>query len=260
MTLKKTVATLAATLGLLLAAPLSGAASAKAETLRIATEGAFPPFNMVDDQGQAQGFDVDIAKALCAEMNAQCEIVTQDWDGLIPGLLAHKFDAIIASMSITPERQQSVLFSDPYYYNQFHFVGAKDRSFTTTKEGLKGLTIGAQRATVSAQWLADNLADDVTIKLYDTAEEGYMDLTAGRLDLLLNDTYPTFDWLKSPAGQGYELKGDSVINDDKVGIAMRKDDTALAAALNKALAGIIEKGVYAEINAKYFPFSLLTKQ
>ncbi|CCG06716.1 ABC transporter substrate-binding protein [Pararhodospirillum photometricum] len=258
MTLRK--AAVALTTALLLGAGALMGPPAHAETLRFATEGAFPPFNAVDDKGKPHGFDVDIAKALCAEMKAECELVVQDWDGLIPGLLAKKFDAIIASMSITEERQKSVLFSDPYYFNQFHFVGPKDRTFTLTKDGLKGLTVGAQRATVSAKWLEEHLGDAVSVKLYDTAEEAYLDLTSGRLDLMLNDTYPTYDWLKSPAATGYELKGESVIKDDKVGIALRPGDTALAASLNKALAAIIANGTYAEINARYFPFSLLARE
>ncbi len=256
MTLLKTLASAVTAIGLVCGA----AAAAQAETVRIATEGAFPPFNFMDTDGQPQGFDVDIAKAICAEIEDDCEIIAPvDWDGIIPGLLANKYDAIIASMSITPERQESVLFSNPYYNNQFHFVGPKGVEVDTSKAGLEGKTIGAQRATVSSQWLEGNLGDAITIKLYDSAEEAYLDLEAGRVDLLLNDSYPTYDWLNSPAGEGFELKGESVINDDVVGIAFRKDDTALADKFNKALAKIIEDGTYAEINAKYFPFSLLSE-
>ncbi|MCF8481202.1 MAG: ABC transporter substrate-binding protein [Rhodospirillum sp.] len=252
LTLKKTATALIAAAGIAL-----GAQAAQAESIKIATEGAFPPFNFIDAAGVPQGFDVDIAHALCAEMKDDCEIVTQDWDGIIPGLLAKKYDAIIASMSITPERQESVLFSNPYYNNQFHFVGPKDKDFDISKEGLKGKTLGAQRATVSAQWIEENLGDTVDLKLYDTAEEAYLDLDAGRVDLLLNDTYPTYDWLKSDAGKNYELKGNSVIDDDVVGIAFRKDETALVDKVNAALKAIIDNGTYAKINEKYFPFSLL---
>jgi polar amino acid transport system substrate-binding protein len=252
ISMKKTATALIAAASIAL-----GAQAAQAESLKIATEGAFPPFNFVDAQGQPQGFDVDIAKALCEEMKADCEIVTQDWDGIIPALLAKKYDAIIASMSITPERAESVLFSNPYYNNQFHFVGPKSKTFDISKDGLKGLTLGAQRATVSDKWIEDNLGDTVTLNLYDTAEEAYLDLDAGRVDLLLNDTYPTYDWLKSEAGANYELKGNSVIDDDVVGIAFRKDDTALRDKVNAALKAIIDNGTYAKINEKYFPFSLL---
>ncbi|ABC23051.1 ABC transporter substrate-binding protein [Rhodospirillum rubrum] len=261
ISMKKTATALFAAAGILLGGQAVtmalGVADARAETIRFATEGAFPPFNFTDAAGKPQGFDIDIANALCAQLKAECSMVTQDWDGIIPGLLAKKYDAIIASMSITPERQQSVLFTDAYYNNQFHFVGPKGKDFDLSKAGLKGKAIGAQRATVSSQWIEDTLGDTVSLNLYDTAEEAYLDLEAGRVDLLLNDTYPTYDWLNSPAGQAYELKGESVIKDDVVGIALRKDDTALAAKLNGALKEIIANGTYAKINEKYFPFSLL---
>lgn len=239
------------------AALVAGASAAQAgETLRIATEGAFPPFNYIDKTGTPGGFDVDIAKALCAEMNRECEIVTQDWDGIIPGLLAKKYDAIVASMSITPERQESVAFTDPYYTNKFYFAGAKDREFDLSKDGLKDLVIGAQRATVSASWLEDNLGSDYDIKLYGTFEEALLDLSSGRLDVVLNDVYVLHGWLNKPEGQAFELKGEPVIADDKVGIALRKGDDALKAEFNKALAAIVENGTYEKINAKYFPFSI----
>lgn len=233
-----------------------GAISAQAaDTIRIATEGAFPPFNTIDDKGQPQGFDVDIARALCEQMKADCEIVTQDWDGIIPGLLAKKYDAIVASMSITPERQEAVAFTDPYYSNKLQFVAPKGKEFDLSKEGLDGKTVGAQRATISAQWLEEN-RPGADIKLYGTQEEAFLDLASGRLDLVLNDVYVTYDWLNSPEGQDFEFKGQPVYDEDKIAIALRKGDDALREKLNKALAEIIANGTYETINAKYFPFSI----
>lgn len=95
------------------------------DKIRIGTEGAYPPFNFVDNNGELQGFDVDIAKALCASMKAECTYVKQDWDGIIPALKKRKFDAIIASMSITDERKKAVDFSEPYYTNKLQFVGKR---------------------------------------------------------------------------------------------------------------------------------------
>lgn len=236
-------------------ATLGSTGAMAADKIRIATEGAYAPFNMVDDKGQLVGFDVDIAKALCKQMKADCKIVAQDWDGIIPGLLGRKYDAIIASMSITPERSKVVDFTNPYYSNVLAFVAPKSTKLDTSKAGLKGLTIGAQRATVASQYLEDHLADTVKIKLYDTQDNAYLDLAAGRLDGLLSDKFPAYDWLKTKDGQGFEFKGKDVDTNDKIGIAIRKGDP-LKAKFNKALKAIVADGTYAKINAKYFPFSI----
>lgn len=232
----------------------SGAAQA-ADKIRLATEGAFPPFNTIDSAGKPQGFDVDIGLALCAEMKADCEVVTQDWDGIIPGLLAKKYDAIIASMSITPERQEAVAFTAPYYSNKLQFVAPKGKEFTLTTEGLKGKIIGAQRSTISASWMEEHMPG-VEVKQYGTQEEAFLDLAAGRLDLVINDVYVTYGWLQSDAGKGFEFKGKPVFDDDKIGIALRKEDTALRDKMNAALEAIRKNGTYEKINAKYFPFSI----
>ncbi|WP_370278063.1 ABC transporter substrate-binding protein [Pontibacterium sp.] len=242
--------------GLLAAAMSLSAGLAQAgDKIRIATEGAYAPFNMVDASGQLQGFDVDIAKALCAEMKADCDIVAQDWDGIIPGLRAKKYDAIIASMSITKERQRVVDFTDAYYSNVLAFVAAKGKSLETTKDGLKGLVVGAQRATIAGQHLEDQLGDVVTVKLYDTQDNAYLDLEAGRLDALLSDKFPAYDWLSTDAGQKFEFKGSDIDINDKIGIAVRKNDP-LTDKFNRALKAIVDNGKYAEINARYFPFSI----
>lgn len=241
---------------LLLAGATLFAGSALAERIRIATEGAYAPFNFIDASGQPQGFDVDIALALCERMQAECEIVAQDWDGIIPGLQARRYDAIIASMSITPERQRVVAFTDPYYSNVLAFIGPKGADFGTDPDSLKGKTLGAQRATIAGQYLEDTLGRSVTVKLYDTQDNAYLDLAAGRLDGMVSDKFPAYDWLRSDAGQGFEFKGEDIDIDDKIAIAVRRQDNALRERLNQALAGILEDGTYEAINARYFPFSI----
>lgn len=232
----------------------SGVAMAK-DKIRFATEGAWAPFNFIDSSGKPQGFDVDIANALCAKLDAECSMQTQDWDGLIPALKVKKFDAIIASMSITAERAKQVDFSDHYYSGGLRYVAAENQAFDTSNNGLKGKVIGAQRATIAGLYLEDNMADVVTIKLYDTNDNVYLDLKSGRLDGALSDELPTYEWLKSDAAKGFEFKGAAFSKDDKIGIAVRKGDK-LRAQLNKALAEIIADGTYAKINAKYFPFPI----
>jgi putative lysine/arginine/ornithine/histidine/octopine transport system substrate-binding protein len=227
-----------------------------ADKLKMGIEAAYPPFNNKDASGQVVGFDKDIGDALCAKMKVECEVVTSDWDGIIPALNAKKFDFLISSMSITDERKQAVDFTDPYYSNKLQFIAPKDKTdFKTDKASLKGKIIGAQRATLAGTWLEDNLGDDITIKLYDTQENAFLDLTSGRLDAILADKYVNYEWLKSEAGKPYEFKGDPVEESDKIGIAVRKNDP-IREKLNAALKEIVADGTYKKINDKYFPFSI----
>ncbi len=227
-----------------------------ADKLRIGTEGAYPPFNQIDASGNVVGFDVEIAKALCVKMQADCEIVTSDWDGIIPALNAKKFDFIAASMSITDERKQAVDFTDPYYTNKLQFIAPKSVDFKTDEASLDGKVIGAQRATIAGTWLEDNLGEVVEVKLYDTQENAYLDLASGRVDGVLADKLVNWEWLKSDAGKDFEFKGEPVFDNDKIGIAVRKGDDALREKLNGALKAIVEDGTYQQINDKYFPFSI----
>ncbi len=234
---------------------LSSSAALAGDKIRIATEGAYAPFNGINEQGELIGFDVEIAKALCVEMKAECEIVAQDWDGIIPGLMSRKYDAIIASMSITKERLRVVDFTERYYSNVLAFVAPKGKALDTTEAGLKGLTIGAQRATRSGQYLEDKLSDVVNVKLYGTQSEAYLDMANGRLDAMLSDKFPAYDWLQTADGEGFEFKGEDIDINDEIAIAVRKRDP-LKEKLNAAIKAIVENGTYAEINARYFPFSI----
>lgn len=228
--------------------------------IRIGTEGAYKPFNFIDSDGKLQGFDVDIAKALCEEMKAECELVAQDWDGIIPALLAKKYDVIIASMSITEERQKQVDFTDRYYNTPARFVAKKGGALPdTSPAGLKGKVLGAQSSTTHSSFLEDNYKDS-EVKLYATQDEANADLVAGRLDAVLADSVVILDWLNSEAGSCCEHIGENY-NDAKwfgsgAGMAVRKEDTELKEKLNVALKAILENGKYKEINDKYFPFSV----
>jgi len=237
------------------AVTLAFSAGAMAETLKMGIEAAYPPFNNKDASGNVVGFDKEIGDALCAKMKVECTVVTSDWDGIIPALNAKKFDFLISSMSITDERKQAVDFTDPYYSNKLQFIAKKDIDFKTDKAALKGKIIGAQRATLAGTFLEDNYGDDITIKLYDTQENAYLDLTSGRLDGILADKYVNYEWLKSDAGRSYEFKGDPVEESDKIGIAVRKGDE-IRTKLNTALKEIVADGTYKKINDKYFPFSI----
>ncbi|HGM5583539.1 MULTISPECIES: ABC transporter substrate-binding protein [unclassified Pseudomonas] len=226
-----------------------------AEKLRMGIEAAYPPFNNKDASGNVVGFDKDIGDALCAKMKVECSVVTSDWDGIIPALNAKKFDFLVSSLSITDERKQAVDFTEPYYSNKLQFIAPKNADFKTDKASLKGKTIGTQRATLAGTWLEDHYGSDVDVKLYDTQENAYLDLIAGRIDGILADKYVQYEWLKSKDGQNYEFKGDPVEESDKIGIAVRKGDP-LREKLNAALKEIIADGTYKKINDKYFPFSI----
>jgi len=181
--------------------------------------------------------------------------LTQDWDGLIPGLNVRKFDAIIASMSITEERLKVVDFSDKYYSGGLRYMGRVGDAVDVND--LSGKTVGAQRATIAAQYLEDNLADKIDLKLYDNQDNVYLDLVSGRLDIVLSDELPTYNWLKTAeSGSKFEFKGEAFMKNDEIGIAVRKSDGKLKAKINEALAEIIADGTYQKINAKYFPFSI----
>ena len=243
---------------LLLAAAATVVFSANAlaaDKYKVGIEGAYPPFNNKNASGEVVGFDYDIAMALCAKMKAECEVVTSDWDGIIPALNAKKYDFIVSSLSITEDRKQAVDFTDPYYSNKQQFVAKKGVEFKTDIDSLKSKQLGTQRSTQAATWLEDNVGGD--IKLYDTQENAYLDLSSGRVDGLLADKYAIYGWLKDdPAGKDYEFKGEPINEDDKVGIALRKGESDLRTKLNLALKEIKEDGTYKKINDKYFPFSI----
>ena len=215
--------------------------------------GYYPPFNYIDESGELKGFDIDIALALCAQMAVECEFVAQHWDGIIPALLEKKYDAIVASMSITDERRRVVSFTDKYYSNQLRFVAAKGGGFDPAFAS--GKNIGAQRATIAASWLEENAAA-AQVELYDTQENVFLDLAAGRLDAVFGDGLMLYEWLRTEAGAEYQMVGDAYSMDEGIGIAVRKEDDELRKRLNAAIAAILADGTYARINAKYFPFRI----
>ena len=228
--------------------------------LRIATEGAYPPFNSIDKDGTLIGFDIDIANALCDKMQVVCTIEAQAWDGIIPGLLDRKYDAVVASVSITEKRREQVNFTDKYYSTAARFVARKGAKIEIPDAGLAGKRVGVQRATVFETYLRAKFPQAVPV-LYDTQENANADIAEGKLDLLLADwVQMSQDFLKSDKGKDFEFTGppliDPAILGEGAGIAVRKDDTQLLAALNKALKEIREDGTYKRLNDKYFDFDI----
>jgi polar amino acid transport system substrate-binding protein len=238
-------------------AAATGIAAAKDwTTVRVGTEGAYAPFNFIDSAGELQGFDVDIARAVCEKMKVECTFVAQDWDGIIPALTAGKYDAIFASMSITDERKEVIDFSRPYYNTPSAFVAAKGSGLTgNSPADLSGKVLGAQSSTIQANYLEANYGD-AEHKLYPTQDEVNLDLVSGRVDALLVDKLVALDWLKTEDGACCELLGADLQIGGGVGAGVRKEDTDLRDKISAAIDEIKADGTYEAINAKYFDFSI----
>ena len=215
-------------------------ADTSGKVIRIATEGAYPPFNYTNSDGTLAGYDIDVANALCEQMQAKCEIVAQDWDGIIPGLLAKKYDAVVAGMSITPERQEKVDFTEPYFANTMVWLTSTDGDFDPM--AIKGLNLGGQRSTTPGAYLQDNYEgkDGNTVQLYDSYDNAYLDLKSGRSDAVLAEKVSAKSWLKDNP-EGFGMVGEEIDNDDNIAIAVRKGD-ALRDDFNKALSEIRSNG------------------
>jgi lysine-arginine-ornithine-binding protein len=241
-------------------AALSFAAPAQQLKLRIASEGTNPPFSIINASGDLEGFDIDIARALCAKMQAECEIAAQDWDGIIPALLARKYDAIVASLNVTEDRKKVVAFTKPYYRSPSVFVVRKGTEVKdVSPKALTGKSIGVQSATNHSAFLEDVYGRSI-VRLYNTVADAYRDLAADRVEYVLYDKLAIYDWLKTPEGACCEI-APTELNDPAyfgsgVAIALRKGDDALVQKFNAAIDGIVADGTYAKINAKYFPFPI----
>ena len=239
------------------------ASAADWNRLRVGVEGAYPPFSSLAADGTLQGFDIDIAKALCAELKAECQLVQAPFDGMIPGLQARKFDAIVASMSITDERRKVVDFTVRYYNSPARFVAKKGAKLAVTPEGLKGKRVGVQRATIHDRYLTEQYKATQVVR-YTKQDEIFLDLASGRIDATLVDSVAaSHGFLRTPAGKDYEFTG-PVFEDPKYfgygsGIAVRKSDADLRGKLDGAIAAIRANGVYRRIQDKYFDFDIYGK-
>ncbi|MET0210947.1 MAG: transporter substrate-binding domain-containing protein, partial [Burkholderiaceae bacterium] len=161
-------------LGAALAALAISAHAADARKLRIAVEGAYPPFSEVGPDGKIKGFDIDIANALCAQIKAECTLVQLDFDGMIPALQSRKVDAIVASMSITEERKKQVAFTDKYYNTPQRFVTKAGSGLVVTPAGLKGKKIGVQRTTTHDRYVTETYKQSQIVR-YAKQDELYLD-------------------------------------------------------------------------------------
>lgn len=249
---------LATIAGAALAASFTTTSFAQTEKLRVGVEGNYPPFSMIAPDGKLQGFDIDIANAVCAEMKVECTFVQQEFDGIIPALNAKKFDLIVASMTITEARKKSVDFSDPYYDVPSRFVAKQGAFADHSPASLKGKKIVVLRNSPRAAYLAENYKESEVV-LAGKETEVYMELAVGRADVAFGSSVVSAEaFLKKPEGKGFAQVGPAlrIGAGAGVGIAVRKDDTALVTRINAALKAIKANGTYKKLADKYFDFDI----
>ena len=243
----------------------AGAPAASAEdgrAVKVAVEGAFPPFNYLDAQEKLQGFDVDIANAVCENARLKCEFVIEKWEDMIPDLLAERYDMIVSSMSMSAERRQKVAFTDVYYNSPSVFISRKGSSIREiSPESLKGASLGVTNATAQAAFVDRYYRSAANITVFPESPDLYKGLADGSVDVIIEDKLAIYDWLtNTKAGQCCEFRGNDVFDTTYfgagAGIALRPSDDDLRKRLNAALADIKSNGTYDMINAKYFPFSI----
>ena len=251
--------------------------SAQADSVRIGTEGAYPPWNAKDESGKLIGFEIELANWLCIYMKADCTLVEQDWDGMIPGLIMRKFDAIMAGMSITPKRQKTINFSQGYAsdgaslavikgsslegldtspINLSNTDSATKKVLKTLTEALAGKTVGVQTATIHQDFLESGLVGKVNIRTYKTQDEVNLDLVAGRIDAGLADILAITDFAEK-SGKPVVLTGPVYSGGPfggGVGVGIRKEDTQLLKDFNKAIDTARKNGKISELAIKWFGF------
>jgi len=252
--------------------------SAQADSIRIGTEGAYPPWNAKDESGKLIGFEVELAKWLCIYMKADCTMVEQDWDGMIPGLIMRKYDAIMAGMSITDERMKTINFSQGYADEVASLavmkgsslegmdtpkainlsLGGSDvkKALKTLTAALAGKTIGVQTATIHQNFLESGDVGTVKVRTYKTQDEVNLDLAAGRIDAALAAAVAFTDYAEK-SGKAVVLTGPTFSGGafgNGVGVGIRKDDTDLLKRFNKAINTARKNGKISEIAIKWFGF------
>lgn len=239
---------------LLLTALLASVAfSASAdEKIRFASSATYPPFESLDSNNQIVGFDIDLAKALCQQMQADCTFTNNPFDSLIPALKFRRYDAVISGMDITPERSKQVSFTQPYYANSAVVIAQKGK-FSSLNE-LKGKRIGMENGTTHQKYLQEK-HPEVTTVAYDSYQNAILDLKNGRLDGVFGDTAVVNEWLKSNPNLATvgEHVTDAQYFGTGLGIAVRPDNQALLTKLNDALAAIKADGTYQKISDHWFP-------
>jgi polar amino acid transport system substrate-binding protein len=258
---RNTIGALAALAWIGLGLVWNGPASALEDTgIKVAVEGAYPPFNYLDQNGELQGFEVDLLKALCETMQTRCTLVQHDWDGIIRGLLNREYDAIVSSLQITERRAKRIAFSKRYYLIPTTLIGVADDPIQEFgPAALAGKTIGAVDRSHHLRYLEAHYKGS-EIRVYGKLEEANLDLLTGRLDYVLGDKLALSTFLASQEGACCRMIGDvpfdPAVQGQGYGVGLRQDDAALKARFDGAIAAVMADGTYDRIRAKYFPFDI----
>ncbi|QTF08055.1 arginine ABC transporter substrate-binding protein [Brenneria izadpanahii] len=239
---------------LLIATLLAGMTfgAAAADTIRFASSATYPPFESLDANNEIVGFDMDLAKALCKQMQATCTFTNQAFDSLIPALKFRRYDAVISGMDITPERSKQVAFTQPYYANSAVVIAQKGKF--SDFAAMKGKRIGMENGTTHQKYMNDKHPEVQTVA-YDSYQNAVLDLKNGRIDGVFGDTAVVNEWIKT--NPTLATVGEHITDPEYfgtgLGIAVRPNDKALLEKLNKALDAIKADGTYQSINDKWFP-------
>jgi polar amino acid transport system substrate-binding protein len=243
------------------------AATANAETMRVGMECTYAPFNYRTDAGELAGYDVDVAKGVAEIAGFDIEFVCQEWDGMIPALLANKFDLIVASMSITEKRLEKMDFSAPYRVSIGRLIGPKDADWNLfddagnpIAENFAGKRVGLERASTYADWFEAKLPD-AEVVFYDGNEPMYLDLQNGRVDMIMtNPMKAHLRFLSQEDGGKFGFVSPAVADEEYfgvgVGIGLRKDQPELKAKLDAAVLELVKTGKLEEYALKIFPFPI----
>ena len=224
--------------------------------LRFGVDPSYAPFESKAADGSLVGFDIDLGNAICKELKVTCKWVESDFDGMIPGLKANKFDGVISSMTVTPAREKAIDFSHELFSGPTSFVFKKGSGLSADTASLKGKTVGYEQGTIQETY-AKAVLDKAGVKTqaYQNQDQVYADLTSGRLDASIQDMLQAeLGFLKSDKGVGYEVS--EPVNSDllpsKTAIGIRKGNTELQTLLNKGIKALHADGTYAEIQKKHF--------
>lgn len=232
------------------------------QRLRVAVEGQNPPWNYVTPDGTIAGADVDISNELCRRLDVECQISAQAWDGIIPGLLANRFDVIVAGMAMTPARRERVAFTDVYRNVISVFIVRGAEITDISPAGLRGRRIGVQRGASQHLFLQrSGYEQTATIVPYETVGGPELDLLAGRVDaIIMNKVTAHLGLLRRPEARDLRIVGEDLVGGllgDGAGIALRRGDTDLLARLNAAIAAMRADGTLRAIYARYVPFEMI---